>query len=659
MDARDSFAADLAPLQHALKDIDQTINAVPVSISMDAMSGTDDQNAALAADPSGDPPRLASLIDREPLPIAPNPDNADGEEDDDDYTSTDDDSDKDAEKFAEAGETPEEKKIRRRGRVRKVTKDKGVVKKILRRGKGFEYPEKHFEVQVNYIGRLVEEGKEEGTGREFDRCQDRERPFTFFVGKGQVIKGWNRAIRTMKKGEISRVTIQPKYAYGEAGFGDVIPPNATLEFEIELLGWKNVNALSKDGKVTIKMLKESATGWQTPKAGWEVTVNYIAKCDGVEFADVKDHTFIVTDSPDAVGDTPPYFSLAIQKFKKASNEVACDVGLITIMPPHRVPHPAVKEGSVVTYEVSLVEWTVIEEIEGSTGRECIKRLVKEAEKGWEKPKDGSVVKIRMVGKTRVDGKVFVKVGKEPVAGVEAVAEGEEAHDDEFKLGTNQLPEAVEVGLTTMREGESASIVATKPEWGYGFAQTKQYGVEETGKSGYIFDVTLVKIVEKGKESHDLKKEDKLADSEQSKEEGNVYFKDGKYRAAIRKYEKALKNFQYDNKLERDEKKKVEAMKLPTYLNLAACYLKLDQNDKVVENCTKVALAISSHSVKALYRRAQARLRRVELDDALRDISKALEIDGSDPSLKLLSRQIEVEMKKYEKKDKKVYQRMFK
>ncbi|KAJ3109462.1 hypothetical protein HDU96_007226 [Phlyctochytrium bullatum] len=524
-------------------------------------------------------------------------------------------------------------------KAKDLTKDGGVIKKILQKGDGYDRPEAGDEVQVNYIGRLVQEGKAEGEGDEFDRNQDRQHPFTFILGKGQVIKGWDRAVKSMKKGELARVTIKPEYGYGASGAGAKIPPNATLEFDIELLGWRNVNALTADGLVTLKMLKESDSGWQTPKDGWEVIINYIAKADGVEYERVDGFSFTIGSSDESV---PPFFSDAVKKFKKASGSKCGDVGLLTIPAKHFTrTHPKVPEGATVTYEIIVDQWIEVEELEGGG---AFKRLLKEAESGWEKPKEGGSARVRLSGKTKVTHYAFLKGDEEIVV----------------KVGDNSLPEAVEVALTTMRVGEKVAISAN-PDWGYGNKLTKELGLETLASEGFEFEVELLAIESKPKESYEMSKDEKIADSELLKEMGNLYFKDGKVRSAAKKYEKAVKNFQYENNLSSDEKKKVNAMKLPCHLNLAACFLKVQQYDKVIEECNK-ALAISSHSTKALYRRAQAHLQRIELDQAKNDLLKAIEYDseqgGNDPGLKSLLKQVNAEIRKYEEKDRQLYKKMF-
>ena len=110
----------------------------------------------------------------------------------------------------------------------KIMNKEGVSIEVLKEGQG-EAAQTGNTVSVHYAGTLE-------NGTKFDSSLDRGQPFSFVLGSGYVIKGWDIGVLGMKIGEKRKLVIPPELAYGSAGAGGVIPPNATLIFEVELLG---------------------------------------------------------------------------------------------------------------------------------------------------------------------------------------------------------------------------------------------------------------------------------------------------------------------------------------------------------------------------------------------------------------------------------------
>lgn len=128
---------------------------------------------------------------------------------------------------ASASSTPVVKKSAKKS-SKVVTTPSGLKYEVLKKGKG-AVAKAGQTVSVHYTGWLT-------NGTKFDSSVDRGQPFQFNLGAGQVIKGWDEGVAGMKVGEKRKLTIPSDLGYGANGAGGVIPPNATLIFDVELLG---------------------------------------------------------------------------------------------------------------------------------------------------------------------------------------------------------------------------------------------------------------------------------------------------------------------------------------------------------------------------------------------------------------------------------------
>jgi len=145
--------------------------------------------------------------------------------------------------------------------------ESGLEYRDVKQGTG-EAPEYGQTCVMHYTGWLWEDNAK---GKKFDSSLDRDTPFSFHVGESEVIKGWDEGVSTMTVGTKRELLIPPELAYGARGAGGVIPPNATLLFEVELLELRGKWQKTETG---LKYMDRKEGTGATPKSGQTCVVHY-------------------------------------------------------------------------------------------------------------------------------------------------------------------------------------------------------------------------------------------------------------------------------------------------------------------------------------------------------------------------------------------------
>ncbi|RMZ52723.1 hypothetical protein APUTEX25_000842 [Auxenochlorella protothecoides] len=506
-----------------------------------------------------------------------------------------------------------------------VSKDGGVRKIIKKVGAGYEVPEKGDKVTVHYTGTL-----EDGT--KFDSSRDRDDPFTFTLGQGQVIKGWDLSVATMKKGESATVIIRGDYGYGAAGSPPKIPANATLHFDIELLSWRSDKDLTGDGGV-IKTILAEGKGWANP--GKDDVITLELKATSLEGTDT------VYTSPEggyqvtlaSGGADAPFFcralEVALPKMKKGERATL-------VVKPQYGPVQGPGAGEALEIEVTLVDWQKVERLPGGV----VKRTLVSTDE-WQTPNEGATVTLAYTARLAVDGTVFDERTTESPLVVETDADA--------------LPEGLEAAVMKMKKGEKC-VVMVPAALAYGSEGSDQPMARVPADVDVEYEVTLVDQ-KQAKGSWEMSTPEKIAAAIARKEKGNAYFKAGRVGRAVRQWNQAEEIIKYDDAFSAEEKEESRAVKKSVQLNLAAAHLKEGSWTEARKAATSV-LDHDSFNLKALFRRAQAYLGTFDFVEAEQDIKKGLGVDPNNADFNALHRKWKVAQAAAGKAEAKLYSKMF-
>lgn len=495
----------------------------------------------------------------------------------------------------------------------------GIEKEILTEAPSDSWrkPKRGEEVTVHYVGTLQSDGSE------FDSSRGRGKPFEFTLGRGQVIKGWDLGVGTMKKGEIAKFTLSPEFAYGENGSPPKIPANATLIFEVELISWVSKDDLFGDEGVFKSMVTEGS-GWKKPNKGGEVLVMLKAEAaDGsvIEEREALEYTL----GSDVLGPISKVCDKALEGMKageecklKCSKEYAYG---------DRTP-----DGATLT--LTLKQIYDIKDVSFNKDKVVMKKQIVEGE-GHTTPKDGEKVQLSVDAATD---------GTSPLPGFSAKTL-------EFVAGNGEVCDAVECAVAEMKKGEKAVVTVRSP-----LAKDDKLGI--TGSESQVVITLTVVEFEKGKEHWDMSEEEKVEFGAARKEIGTSLFKSGRIDMALQRYKKVGDMFNYIDNFKDGNKEKATELKKACLLNSAACYLKLKEHFEAKGACDKV-LKEDSQNVKAVFRRAQAQLGMKNFIECIADCKKVVELDASNKEARLLLKQAQAGQKEEDKKSKGLFANMCK
>ncbi|XP_021889647.1 70 kDa peptidyl-prolyl isomerase-like isoform X2 [Carica papaya] len=442
----------------------------------------------------------------------------------------------------------------------------------------------------------------------------------------------------MKRGECAVFTLPPELAYGVDG-GNKVPPNAIVQFEVELVSWITVVDVCKDGGIIKKIIAKGETNEQ-PSNLDEVLVRYEARLvDGTIVAKTPEGgtEFYVKDGhlcpalPKAIltmrrGERVKLFVQPQYAFGNEGRDSSNGI--------HEVP-----SNSVLNIDLELVSFKPVIDVTGDS--KVIKKILKEGE-GSVVANDGATVTISYTAKLE-DGTLFEKKG----------VDGEQPL--QFVTDEEQVIAGLDRAAATMKKGEKA-ILTINPEYGFGSTEVQRERAAVPSHSNLVYEVEMLNFI-KEKTHWEINNQEKIEAAGRIKEEGNLLFKSEKYQRAVKKYDKAADYVSEDGSFGDDELKQVKALRVSCWLNGAACSLKLKDFREAIKLCSRV-LDIEFYNVKALYRRAQAYMETSDLVSAELDIKKALEADPQNREVKSIQRTLKQLQAESNKRDAKLYRNMF-
>ncbi|KAK7891511.1 hypothetical protein WMY93_023474 [Mugilogobius chulae] len=386
----------------------------------------------------------------------------------------------------------------------------------------------------------------------------------------------------------------------------------------------------KDGGV-LKLIKREGTGEELPMTGDKVTVHYVGTLlDGTLFDSSRGRDRFT--------------------FELGKGQVirAWDVGVATmrvgelcqlICKPEYAygsagSPPKIPPNATLVFEIELFEFHG-EDLSPDEDGGIIRRIITKGQ-GYSKPNEGAAVEVTI--EATVDGRLFYE------------------RELKFEVGDGEsfdLPSGVERAIMAMEQGEEA-LFTLKPKYGFGSTGNEKLGVPAGATLEYKIKLSAF---EKAKESWEMNTTEKLEQSVIVKEKGTQYFKEGKYKQASVQYKRIVSWLENESGLQETDEKTAKALRLAAHLNLAMCFLKLQEPGHALDNCDK-ALELDSTNEKALFRRGEALFAMKEYDRAKDDFQKVIQLYPSNKAAKSQVLLCQKGLKEQHEKDKRIYANMF-
>uniref|UniRef100_A0A3Q1C6G8 peptidylprolyl isomerase n=1 Tax=Amphiprion ocellaris TaxID=80972 RepID=A0A3Q1C6G8_AMPOC len=385
----------------------------------------------------------------------------------------------------------------------------------------------------------------------------------------------------------------------------------------------------KDGGV-LKLVKREGTGTELPMTGDKVFVHYVGTLlDGTHF--------------DSSRDRGEKFSFELGKGQVIK---AWDIGVATMKvgelcqlickPEYSYGSagspPKIPPNATLIFEVELFEFRG-EDLTDDEDGGIIRRIITKGQ-GYSKPNEGASVEVTLEG--TCDGRVF------------------DERELKFEVGDGEnlgLPAGVEKAIMAMEQGEEALFII---KYGFGNAGNAKYNIPGGATLQYKIKLTAF---EKAKESWEMNTVEKLEQSVIVKEKGTQYFKEGKYKQASVQYRRIVSWLEHESGLSPEDENKAKALQLAAHLNLAMCFLKLQEPNQALENCDK-ALELDGSNEKALFRRGEALFGMKEFDRARDDFQRVLQLYPANKAAKSQVVLCQKRIKEQHEKDKRIYANMF-